>query len=236
MSCASASGLSEASYGGRATSPVTVPEPKQHIQELAAFRGTPLPIHIPRKFPSQSTDHTMYTPTANTGAHHTLKSSFLGTLSEISHSHQLSFPLLPPSPFTEDKINRIGVWKSLSRAWESTRLGRPVPAHRPASPRPSRDAGKGRESGPCLDPTCLELQQQQNAALSPTGERNRGHRLDTKDRNSVLKKKRFSLSQKERKPVTNALYCEVDNGKCKEYIHYVQDVTIHYSTKCALFQ
>lgn len=93
--------------------------------------------------------------------------------------------------------------------------------------------------GPCLDPTWLELQQQQNAALSPRGERNRGHRLDTKDRNSALKKKkreRFSLSQKERKLVTNVLCCKVDNGKCKENIHYVQDITILYSTKCALFQ
>lgn len=57
---------------------------------------------------------------------------------------------------------------------------------------PPQGAGKGHVMGPCLDPTCLELQQQQNAALSPRGERNRGHRLDTKDRNSALKKKKDS--------------------------------------------
>lgn len=68
------------------------------------------------------------------------------------------------------------------------------------------------------------------------GERNRGHRLDTKDRNRIFQKLRFSLSQKERKPVTNVLCCEVDKGEGKENVHYAQDIIILYSTKFALFQ
>lgn len=68
------------------------------------------------------------------------------------------------------------------------------------------------------------------------GERNRGHRLDTKDRNSTFPNLRLSLRHKERKPVTNVLCCEVDNGKGKENVHYAQDIIILSSTKFAVFQ
>lgn len=68
------------------------------------------------------------------------------------------------------------------------------------------------------------------------GERNRGHRLDTKDRNSTFQNLRFSLSQKERELVTNVVCCGVDNGKGKENVHYAQDIIILYSTKFGLFQ
>jgi len=68
------------------------------------------------------------------------------------------------------------------------------------------------------------------------GERNRGHRLDTKDRSSTFYNLRFSLSQKGRKPVTNVPCCGVDNGKGKENVHYAQDIIIPYSTKFAQFQ
>lgn len=181
---------------------------------------------------------------ANTWAHRAVKSSFSATLSEISHSHWLSFPLLPPAPITEDEINRTGGQNCLSRMWESTTTpGHHVRAQSLASPMPCvPGASPGGREGPCngalpwsnLPGTATAAKR----SFISKGERNRGHRLDTKDRNSALKKKkeRFSLSQKERKLVTNVLCCKVDNGKCKENIHYVQDITILYSTKCALFQ
>lgn len=65
-------------------------------------------------------------------------------------------------------------------------------------------------------------------------ERNRGHRLDTKDRGSTFQQLRVSLSQKKRKPVTNVLCCGVDNRKGKENVHYAQDIIILYSTKFEL--
>lgn len=188
----------------------------------------------------------MCTFMANTWAHRTVKSSFSATLSEISHSHQLSFPLPHPAPFMGDKINRIRGQNCLGRIWESTTTpGHHAQARRLASPRPSvpgaSPGGRERPRNGALPWSNLPgIATAAKRSFISNGERNRGHRLDTKDRNSALKKKkkreRFSLSQKERKLVTNVLCCKVDNGKCKENIHYVQDITILYSTKCALFQ
>lgn len=51
---------------------------------------------------------------------HFMTFSFSSTLSKISQSHQLSFFL--PSLFTEDKIKRIRIQKSLSRVWVKTTI------------------------------------------------------------------------------------------------------------------
>lgn len=64
------------------------------------------------------------------------------------------------------------------------------------------------------------------------GERNRGHRLGTKDRKSTSRNLRFSLSQKEKKSVTNVLCCAVGNGKGTENLHYALDIIILYSKVC----
>lgn len=108
--------------------------------------------------------------------------SFSSTLSKISQSHQLSF--LPPSPFAEDKINRIGIQKSLSRVWVKTTINPLVLCQQSTQTPPSADPVSSRTRVPVqflkiqekvmsqflyLDQICLELQQQQNAVLSPRG-------------------------------------------------------------------
>lgn len=82
-----------------------------------------------------------------------------------------------------------------------------------------------------LDQIQQELQQQQNALLSPRGERNRGHTSDAKDRTGTFPNPRLSLRHEERKPVTNVLCCQADDGKGKENVHHAQDIVILYSTK-----
>lgn len=69
------------------------------------------------------------------------------------------------------------------------------------------------------------------------GERNRGHRLDTKDRTGTFPNPRLSLRHEgKKKTVTNVLCCQADNGKGKENVHYAQDMIILHSTKFAVFQ
>lgn len=83
----------------------------------------------------------------------------------------------------------------------------------------------------------LELQGQQNAALSP---RNRGHRIDTKNRNSISKKKKRKekkclIKPRGEKTSDKCTRLKGDNGKCKEYVRYMQDFVILYATEFALF-
>lgn len=104
---------------------------------------------------------------------------FSRTLFKISQTHQLS--LFPPPPFTEDKINRIRIQKSLSRVWVNTITPLALPWQSNQAPHDA-DPGSSRTRVPVLflkiqekvmtqflylDQIRLELQQQQNAVLSP---------------------------------------------------------------------